>query len=214
MTLLAQWLAGPGREARAGAGETRLASDGPTTVPSRVAWLSLDAGDDDLQSFFAALVVALQCLRSDFGEGTRSVLTASRLAPGLETLPWTVAVVLVNDILEAPTEPVVFVLGDLRLVTRPAIYLALDHRLGHLPAAMRLILATRHDPPLALARYRASGQLAELRLPDLHFTAEEVACFINRRLHPAFSADELARLYALTEGWPASVRLLAVSLVK
>lgn len=118
---------------------------------------------------------------------------------------------LINDILETLPDPFVLVLDDLHLVSEPAVYTALDYLLERLPPQMHLMAATRHDPPLALARLRGRGALAELRLPDLRFTLDEAAAFLNtQRL--GLSPEDLASLHSRTEGWAVGLRLLADSL--
>jgi len=94
----------------------------------------------------------------------------------------------------------------------PAVHLALDYLLEHLPPQMHLLVGTRHDPPFSLARLRARGYLAELRAPDLRFTLAETTALLNDVLGLDLSPDDLARLQARTEGWPAALRLLADSL--
>ena len=109
-------------------------------------------------------------------------------------------------------EPLALVLDDLHTIQEPLIFQALDYLLEHIPPHFHLVIAARHDPPLALARLRARGQMAEFRLPDLRFQPEESAALLNDRLHLGLSAADLAALQARTEGWAAGLRLLAVSL--
>ncbi len=117
---------------------------------------------------------------------------------------------MINDILADFPEPFALILDDLHLLTEPAVYAALDYLLERAPPAMRLVIGTRHDPPLA--RLRARGQLAELRTADLRFTLDEATRLLNERLSLGLSAGDLATLHGRTEGWPAGLRLLASSL--
>ncbi|RME82334.1 MAG: hypothetical protein D6775_11200, partial [Caldilineae bacterium] len=196
--------------APAGYGKTTLLAALPTTCPDLpLAWLTLDEGDNDPVLFLAYLVAALQQLNPACGATVRPLL--SELPRSAVQLRQVVGV-LVNDILETLPAPFVLVLDDLHLLTGPAVYVVLDYLLERLPPQMHLVIATRHDPPLSLARLRARGQLAELRLPDLRFTPEETATFLNERLHLGLSSDELTTLHSRTEGWPAGLRLLAGSL--
>jgi LuxR family maltose regulon positive regulatory protein len=120
--------------------------------------------------------------------------------------------VLINDLVAAEAEPFVLVLDDLHLIQDTAIHAGLEYLLDRLPSGMRLLVATRDDPPLGLARLRARGQLAELRLGDFRFTLEEVAALLNERWQLDLSGDELELVQDWIEGWPAGLRLLAGSL--
>ncbi len=119
---------------------------------------------------------------------------------------------LINDLLDCGAAPFVLVIDDLHVVTEPAIHQALDYLLDHLPPMMHLVVTTRHDPPLALARLRARGQLAEFRVGDLRFTTTEVSSFCNDMLDLNLTDDNLALMQQRTEGWVAGVRLLTLAL--
>jgi LuxR family maltose regulon positive regulatory protein len=183
----------------------------PQAVPpsSNIAWLSLEEADNDPARFLTSLVVALQHLNPACGATAQSLLTG-QAGMGIET--WQVVSVLVNDIQETLPAPFVLILDDLHLITEAAIFVALDYLLEHIPPQMHLVVATRIDPPLALARLRARGQLTELRLAELRFTNEEATDFLNDRLSLELSPDELTALESRTEGWAAGLRLLAGSL--
>ncbi|MBI3760447.1 MAG: hypothetical protein HY260_01105 [Chloroflexi bacterium] len=182
------------------------------------AWLSLDEADNDPVHFLTAVIAALQRLDPDCGAAALSLLKTN---PGADVRR--VVAALINDLLSrlqgAPTshQPLppdlyVLILDDLHLITERAIYAALDYWLERLPPSMRLVIATRHDPPLALARLRARGELAEIRLADLRFTPEEMTALLNDRLRLGLSPGDLAALQSRTEGWAAGLRLLALSL--
>jgi LuxR family maltose regulon positive regulatory protein len=193
--------------APAGYGKTTLVAEWLATPPAPAsAWLALDAGDNDLARFLTALIAAVRRLAPACG--TR----AAALIAGGEPAIRPVVGALINEILETITQPAVLVLDDLHLLTTPEIYVALDYLLDHLPATLRLIVLTRQDPPLALARLRARGQLAELRVAALRFSAAEAAAFLNEQVGLGLAAEPLTALHTRTEGWPAGVRLLAGAL--
>ncbi|MBI1879944.1 MAG: hypothetical protein HYR94_17285 [Chloroflexi bacterium] len=177
--------------------------------PFKVAWLSLDPEDNDPVGFLSALIATLQRLNPACGTTAQTVLT-SLTDPAAEIRR--VMGVLINDILETLPTPFLLILDDLHTLTEPAIYSALDYLLDHMPPPMRLVVGTRHDPPLALARLRSRGELAELRLAELRFTFDEVILLLNGRLRLGLSAADLTTLYSRTEGWGAGLRLLAGSL--
>jgi LuxR family maltose regulon positive regulatory protein len=177
--------------------------------PFRVAWLSLGPEDNDPSGFLGALIAALQRLNPACGVTAQTVLT-SLTNPAAEMRR--VMGVLINDILETLPEPLILVLDDLHTLTEAAIYQGLDYLLERMPGHMHVIIGTRHDPPLALARLRSRQELAELRLAELRFTLAETTTLLNEQLRLGLSAADLTTLYQRTEGWAAGLRLLAGSL--
>jgi LuxR family maltose regulon positive regulatory protein len=177
--------------------------------PSHIAWLSLDEEDNDPVRCLTALIVALQHLNPACGASAQSLLTGGA---GLGLEVWRVMSVLINDIQDTLSTPFALIMDDLHLISEPAIYAALDYLLEHMPPQMHLVVATRIDPPLALARLRARGQLRELRLAELRFTNEEATTFLNDHQDLELSPDELAALQSRAEGWAVGLRLLAESL--
>jgi LuxR family maltose regulon positive regulatory protein len=175
----------------------------------QVAWLSLDEGDNDISLFLAYLNAALRRLSPAVAwptpplkPGNASPDVAARRGIGL----------LVNAVAETLSGPFALILDDLHRLDDPAVYLALDYLLERMPPQMHLVIATRYDPPLALARLRARGELTELRMRDLCFSREEAEMFLNTILHLDISPDELLTLYQRVEGWAAGLRLLGASL--
>lgn len=173
------------------------------------AWLSLEEEDNDPARFLQAIVASLRCLNPACGATALALL---RDLPHPAAQVRQISAALINDILETMPAAFVLALDDLHLIKEPAIFLALDHLIAHSPASLHLLIGARQDPPLALARLRARGQLAELRQVDLRFAADEIACFLNEMQGLALSREALARLEGLSEGWPAGLRLLASSL--
>ncbi|HMQ30223.1 MAG TPA: LuxR C-terminal-related transcriptional regulator [Chloroflexaceae bacterium] len=178
----------------------------PAPARERVAWLSLDAGDNDPQRFCAYLLAALRRVSPQVGAATASLLGGPGL-PGIESL----MVPLLNDLAALP-DPIFLVLDDYHLITAPAIHDALALLVERQPPALRLLLLTRADPPLPLARLRARGQLAEVRLGDLRFTPEEAAAFFRHTLPTPLDDLALRTLHAQAEGWGAGLQLAALSL--
>jgi len=191
--------------APAGYGKTTLLAS-LTDIP--LAWVSIDEEDNDPARFFITLLNALQNLDSSFGEGIQSLLSSLENPAGESRR---IISAFINEILEKLPEALL-VFDDLHFISEPVIYSALDYLLEHLPPQMHLIIATRHDPPLSLARLRARGQLAEFRVPDLRFTTDEASLFLNEKQHLELSLDDLTKLQSRAEGWAAGLRLLAGSL--
>jgi LuxR family transcriptional regulator, maltose regulon positive regulatory protein len=191
--------------AAAGFGKTALLADWARRSPAPVAWLSLDAGDNDPARFWRYAAAALARLRPAVGE---------RLTVLLEPPGWSVEAVvtaLVNELAAEP-DPVVLVLDDYHLIETPAVHDSVGLLVDRLPSGLRLVIAGRADPPLALARLRARGQLTELRATDLRFTPEEAAAFLGEAWRLDLPSGTVAALTARTEGWAAGLQLAALSL--
>lgn len=178
--------------------------------PLAVAWLSLDEGDNDPTRFLTYLVAALQTLAPQIGVGVLGLLQSPqppREPSGYETL----LTALLNEITTLP-DSFVLILDDYHLIDAIPIDQALTFLLEHLPPQMHLVITTREDPQLPLARYRARGQMTELRAADLRFTPAEAAGFLNQVMGLDLSAEEVAVLETRTEGWIAGLQLAALSM--
>ena len=195
--------------APAGAGKTTLIGEWRASDAGRaysLAWLSLDSEDNDPTRFLTYLIAALQTLRATIGEAALALLHSTPPAP-----PHAILTSLINDLAGLPA-PFAAVLDDYHFIAAPPIHEALAFLLDHLPPQMHLIIATRADPPLPLARWRARNQLAEIRAADLRFTPGEAAAFFNRVMRLNLSAGDSAALTQHTEGWIAGLQLAALSL--
>ncbi len=177
-----------------------------TGVRVRAAWLSLDEGDNDPTRFLTYLVAALQTLAPNIGAGVLRVLQAPQ-PPPIESM----LTALLNEITAIP-DNFVLVLDDYHVVEAQAVDQALTFLLEHLPPQMHLVIATREDPHLPLARLRVRGQLTELRAADLRFTSAEAAEFLNQVMGLDLSAEDIAALETRTEGWIAGLQLAALSM--
>ena len=193
--------------APAGFGKTTLLTEWLAAVRpsgSAAAWVSLDARDSDARLFLTYVVTAVQAALPEVGAAALEALAAS--AP-LET----VVASLLNDLSQSSTD-LVLVLDDYHLVEAPEVHDAMSVLLEHQPAQLHVVLATRVDPPLPLARLRAGGRLVELRAADLRFTAQESTAYLNDCMHLGLGDGDLGALDARTEGWIAALQLAALSL--
>lgn len=201
--------------APAGSGKTTLLAslagieDHPPLLNAAVAWLSLDEEDDDPTRFFAGLIGALQQLGPAVDAALRPQLA---LLPQLSADPRRLAAAVVNALVTAHPTPALLILDDLHHLTAPPIFAALDALLERPPPLLRVLVATRTDPPLSLTRLRARRQIFELRLDELRFTADETAELLRRLCRVALPAPQLAQLHRRTEGWAAGLSMLASSL--
>jgi LuxR family transcriptional regulator, maltose regulon positive regulatory protein len=169
-------------------------------------WLSLDDGDNDLTRFLTYLVAALQTLAPNIGMGVLAVLQSPQ-PPSAESILTT----LLNEITIVP-DHFILVLDDYHILDSNPVDKALTFLLEHLPPQMHLVIASREDPHLPLARLRARGQLTELRLADLRFTPAEAADFLNQVMGLNLSAENISTLETRTEGWIAGLQLAALSM--
>ncbi len=192
--------------APAGFGKTTLVSAWVALLERPVAWLSLDEGDNDPARFLAYLVAALQTIAANIGQGVLDLLQSSQ-PPPTEAILTT----LLNEITTLPNN-FILVLDDYHVIDAKAVDDALTYLVEHLPPQMHLVIATREDPHLPLARLRARDQLIELRAADLRFTPSEAAAFLNQVMGLNLSAEDIAALEDRTEGWIAGLQLAALSM--
>ncbi len=174
--------------------------------PFRVAWLSLDEGDNDPTRFLTYLITAVQTIAPAIGPSVLAMLHSPQPPP-----PESILTVLLNEITTVP-DNFVLVLDDYHVIEARAVDNALTFLLEHLPPQLHLVIATREDPPLPLARLRVRGQLTELRAADLRFTPGEAATFLNEVMGLSLSAEEVIALESRTEGWIAGLQLAALSM--
>lgn len=192
--------------APAGFGKSTLVSDWLAACGRPAAWLSLDEGENDPARFLAYLVAALQTIAPNLGETALGLLHSAQPPPTEAILT-----ALLNEISTFP-DSFVLVLDDYHVIDAKPVDMALTFLLEHLPAPLHLVIATRQDPDLPLARLRARGQLSELRAADLRFTHDEAADFLNAGMGLSLSAADIAALEERTEGWIAGLQLAALSL--
>ena len=192
--------------APAGFGKTTLVSDWVSQCNMPVVWLSLDKEDADPKRFWLYFITALQGGAKAVGETSLSMLQQANSSPG-EALLTT----LVNEIAAVP-EPFILVLDDFHLADAAAIDEGLTFLLDYLPPQMHLIMTTREDPGLPLARLRARAQLNEVRATNLRFTLSEAADFLNQFLGINLAEESIKALEDRTEGWIAGLQLAALSL--
>ena len=197
-------------DASAGSGKTTLLAQWclADQASRRIAWLSLDDGEDDPVRFWVYVIEALRVVEPGLGEGALGLLQGSGAA---DVLTQVALPQLLNE-LGAKESELVLVLDDYHLVTNRVCHDSLGFFVDHLPANVHLMVATRVDPPLALARLRASGELTELRIVDLGFTDAEATTLLNQSMGLELTAQQTQRLWEWTEGWAAGLVLAGLSL--
>jgi LuxR family maltose regulon positive regulatory protein len=188
-TLLAQW---------------RLADQGSR----RIAWVSLDESDDDPVRFWVYVIEALRVVEPGFGEAPLGLLQGSGSA---DVLTQVVLPELLNELATSDAE-LVLLLDDYHLIGSSACHQTLEFFIDHLPANVHVVLSTRVDPPLPLARLRAGGDLTELRIADLGFTDAEALRLLRDAMGLDLTPQDAQRLWERTEGWAAGLVLAGLSL--
>lgn len=205
-TLVSEWV----NDLRMDVGDDPIRNP-QSAIGNRVAWLSLDEDDSDPIRFLVYLVAALQTIEPTLGKGVAAALQSPQPPPTEAILT-----ALLNEIAAASTgsiqTPFLLILDDYHRVDATAVDQALTFLLDHMPPQMHLVITTREDPSLPLARYRVRGQLTELRATDLRFTRDEAAAFLNQAMGLNLSAADIAALETRTEGWIAGLQLAALSL--
>lgn len=192
--------------APAGFGKTTLVSEWIAGYRCPVAWLSLDEEDKDLTRFLVYFIATLQTIAPNTGEGILGLLQSPQ-PPAVESI----LSALINEISTFP-DTFICVLDDYHFIDSKLIDKALAFLVEHMPRQLRLVIATREDPDLPLARLRARGQLTELRAADLRFFPAEAAEFLNRVMALNLSAEDILALENRTEGWIAGLQLAALSM--
>ena len=195
--------------APAGFGKTTLLGDWSEQLSrdgKSVAWVSLDLSDNDPARFLTYLVGALQEIEEGIGEGVLASLRSPQMPP-IEALMG----VLVNELAEVAHE-ITVILDDYHLIDSDPVHEAVSFLLEHLPENARLVISSRADPPLPLARLRVRDQMTEVRAADLRFTPEEASAFLNDVMGHSLSEGDVAVLEGVTEGWIAALQLAALSM--
>jgi LuxR family maltose regulon positive regulatory protein len=194
--------------APAGYGKTVLLAEWAQRGPQLAAWLSLDAGDNDPARFWRHAITALDRVRPGIGERVGPLLgpPAPQSFDGLVTA-------LINELDQPGADDVRLVLDDYHTIGAQPVHTSLEFLLEHRPPGLDLVLASRSDPPLPLARLRARGQLTELRAADLRFTGGEAAALLQQVASGQVLPDAVVTaLASRTEGWAAGLQLAALSL--
>jgi LuxR family maltose regulon positive regulatory protein len=172
----------------------------------QVAWLSLDEGDNDPVRFWRYVITACQIFDTEVGASALALLRTPQ-QPAFETA----LTMLINELARLSSKSIL-VLEDYHVITSDQIHKTIAFLLDHLPAMLHLIMITRSDPPLPLARLRARNELYELRAADLRFSLAETQIFLQQTIPFPISAEAIEHLDARTEGWAAGLRLVALAL--
>jgi LuxR family maltose regulon positive regulatory protein len=195
-----------------GYGKTTLLVDFLTTSSIPAAWVQLAEADSDPSVFLACLIEAIYRLHGKFekniGRATQTLLESADASIS----PPQILTVLINELTDTLVSPWLLVLEDYHFIASPVVHQLMDLLLENSPASLHLIISTRTDPPIALARLRARGILAELRAPELRFRQDEISTLISRYVI-GLSEQSLSQLAEKTEGWAAALQIVCSSLI-
>ncbi len=192
--------------APAGFGKTICAREWVEALDMPAAWLSLEHADDDPGRFFTYLIAALQTVNGNLGSEIEGILRAGQLPP-LDVISTTLG----NDILDLD-QRFLLVLDDFQNIQDPFILRIFTELLENPPSPLHLVLLTREDPSLPLARLRANNQLTEIRASDLRFSSPETASFLKEVMGLSLSPKDVAALEKRTEGWAVGLHLAGLSI--
>ena len=192
--------------APAGFGKTTLLSAWSAQCPYPVAWISLDQRDNDPAHFWAYFATALQRVHVDVADVGQAMSRSPQVPPADNILT-----PLLNQI-AAVSHAFILVLDDYHTIETPAIHEGLAFLIDHMPRQMHLVIATRVDPPLPIARLRGRAQLTEIYQADLRFTSEEASDFLNQTMALNLSSEDVSALERRTEGWITGLQMAAISM--
>ncbi|WP_235929911.1 LuxR C-terminal-related transcriptional regulator [Chengkuizengella marina] len=192
--------------AHAGFGKTTLVREWLASCNYAVAWLSLEEGDNNPNSFLTYIIAALQTLEKDLGKELLSLLRSPQ-PPKMEVILTS----LLNEITSIPYN-FILVLDDYHTIHTQPINYAMTFLLENMPSQMHLVITTREDPKFPLARLRARDQLTEVRDSDLRFTSSEAASFLNQVMNLRLSNKDIVDLVTKTEGWISGLQLAGISM--
>ena len=192
--------------APAGFGKTTALSDWIEKTKIPTAWYSIDSRDNDPTEFLSYIIAGIRKIKSDFGESSQKLLNAP-VKSNIESIVG----LLINDTIKIEDD-FILVLDDFHLINSIEIFEIVKFLMEHMPRQMHIVISTRSDPQLHIARLRSQNELIEIRLADLSFKANDISVFFNKKLKLGLSIDDVYSLESKTEGWIAGLQLAALSM--
>jgi LuxR family maltose regulon positive regulatory protein len=192
--------------APAGFGKSTLVTGWLAENEYTTAWLSLDEGDNDPVKFWTYLIAAIQTIHQEVGGEARQIVSAPQLR-NIEP----VVISLINNISQLPQDLIV-VLDDYHVIETEEVHVGLNYLIEHQPPNLHIIINTRADPSISLARLRAHSQLIEIRAEDLQFSMEEATTLLNEKMGLNLKPAHIKALNTHTESWVVGLQLAALSL--
>jgi LuxR family transcriptional regulator, maltose regulon positive regulatory protein len=194
--------------ATAGFGKTSLLSEWLSDYPGLTVWISLDKGDNDPARFLKYLIAGIQLIISEAGKTIGDLLNSAQPgAPEMELLLTSI----INE-LASISKHIVIILDDYYVIENPSIHNTVSFFIDNVPSHIHIIISTRSDPPLPIARWRARSQMVEIRDDDLRFSIEEIKALFTQKLGEILSSNDIDILEEKTEGWAAGLQMAALSM--
>ena len=172
------------------------------------AWFSIDEDDNDFYQFFSYVTAAFQKAAPGICMGTHSLIQAGPMIPEKAIIS-----TMINE-LSSTDSPIFLILDDYHLITESIIHQILDYFIARIPLNIHLMMASRSEPPLKIAKMRAKNQLVEINATDMRFTVSESVELLNQQMGLRLSQTEVDRLHDITEGWAGGLQLAAILLLK
>ena len=194
--------------APAGFGKTSIMSEWLSTCEDPVAWYSIDEAENDLVYFLRYLVAALKTIYPGIGNSSLELLNTPQQFPG------NVAIISLLNELNKQKSNFILVLDDYHLMELESIHEAMGFIADHIPDNMHLVISSRSDPPLPLARLRSQELMVELRASDLRFTSGDITKYFNETPNLQLSSKDIDVLESTTEGWITGLQLIKLTLQK
>ncbi|MBU0995277.1 MAG: LuxR C-terminal-related transcriptional regulator [Proteobacteria bacterium] len=198
-------------QAPAGFGKTSLLARWRQEIVEaggQAAWFSIDEDDNDFYQFFSYVTAAFQQAAPGLCMGTHSLLQAGPMIPEKAIIS-----TMINE-LSSIDSPIFLILDDYHLITESIIHQILDYFISHIPENIHLMMASRSEPPLQIAKMRAKNKLIEINVQEMRFTVSESFEFLNHLMGLRLSQPDIDRLHDITEGWAGGLQLASILLLK
>ena len=191
-----------------------LSHQGASAESKQVAWLSLDASENELSHFLMALIESLQTLHPDCGHRAKAFLKGNGYPAPINqsALMNILSGLIIIDIMQYAPQPCAIVFDNLERISNDSVHAAIEYLARRLPAEAHVVCTTTRQIPSWMARLQAYGLLAEFGVNRLAFSPEETKCFLQDALETEVSSELVCPIYRYTEGWPAGVRMIASDL--
>ncbi|MBO0789354.1 MAG: hypothetical protein J2P36_00145 [Ktedonobacteraceae bacterium] len=177
---------------------------------SHMAWISLDASDNDPVRFWRTIISACQTWQEGIGKAALAQLLSLFQPPFVPVELEVVLTLLLND-LTSRVKNGILILDDYQAITEPRLHKAMAFFIEHLPATLHVVILARREPPLPLMQWRARGEVQEIHTADLRFSAQEAATFLQQATASTFTEETIIQLDRLLEGWAVGLRLLVLA---
>ena len=191
---------------QAGSGKSTLVSQWLTTQSMPYVWYALDDWDNTLDQFLSYLAVGFKEIDPRISDQMLQLIDSR------QTIDDDAMIRLITTLLQGIEQPFLVILDDYHHIFNPSIHQFMKTVINHFPPMMRLIIITREDPPLQLAKLRSQNKVIDVRMSSLRFTIAQTEALFEASLSKTLTAEQLTTIYERTEGWIAGIQLTALAL--